>query len=64
MTPPKNKSQELISQYGDAAYHYAMHLAAKAVTRGDKEEARLLADSAIELMHDGYHKKPKPDLSK
>lgn len=55
------KTQELIAEFGDQAYHVAAEFTVIAVHVGDTVGAEMFAESARELLQAGYHKHPKKD---
>lgn len=55
------KSQELIAEFGDQAYHVAIEFTVMATHVGDVVGAEMFAESARELLQAGYHKHPKKD---
>jgi hypothetical protein len=55
------KTQELIDEFGDQAYHAAVEFTVIATHVGDTVGAEMFAESARELLAAGYHKHPRKE---
>jgi len=55
------KTQELIAEFGDQAYHVAVEFTVIATQVDDKIGAEMFAECARELLQAGYHKNQKKD---
>jgi hypothetical protein len=52
-------ADSLIEAFGDQAYHKGLRMACEALQADDRGACRSLCQANLELMHRGYHKKPK-----
>jgi hypothetical protein len=57
----KEKTEELIAEFGNQAYHVAVEFTVIATHIGDTVGAEMFSESARELLEAGYHKHPKQD---
>lgn len=56
------KTQELIAEFGDQAYHVAVEFTVIATHVNDTVGAEMFAECARELLQAGYHKHPKKEV--
>ena len=61
MKTPLEMRNQLIRDYGNQAYHFAVEMVVVAVDLKDTAYARLVADAVQILRREGFHRYPKKE---